>query len=231
MNYKKDVEEDARDFLTEHEDEFKEAIKDGKEFHGIDEVHDWLHESVTDRAYTPQDAVYVLEECENEENDSGIWEGLDDWRQELSARAAYSYSNDVYYKASEIYEELKERYEELVDEAGECKEDEDEDERNEKILNQVWGEFTEEDKIEPITPGGQEEIDLIEQWLEMGKNAGSWNGYPMGGSYIDARCGVGFGMPDVKDYVDFDREVAKKLPHLSGKYQTDVRARLDELKK
>jgi hypothetical protein len=51
---------------------------------------------------------------------------------------------------------------------------------------------------------------------------GERGGYPLGGSYIDARCGVGFGMPEQYEYISTDKKVAKQLPHLAGKYRKDV---------
>ena len=51
---------------------------------------------------------------------------------------------------------------------------------------------------------------------------GTRGSYPLGGSYIDARCGTGYGMPDQYEYVMTDRKVAKQLPHLAGKYRDDV---------
>jgi len=210
-DYEKDVEREAKDFLREYEDEMKEAIREGRDFDGND-IDSAFHETITDRAYTPEDAVYILEHCENEENDRGIWEGLD-WREELSARAAYSFSNDVWFKCEEIYNRIKEEYEEnrLEDEG-----------KNEKLLDEIFEEYT-STKLDPVEKGSRREKELIERWLWLNERAGLFGGYPAGRSYIDARCGSGHGMPSVKDYVDFDREFAQLVPHLAGKYKDAVR--------
>ena len=63
----------------------------------------------------------------------------------------------------------------------------------------------------------------------MNQDAGMRGGYPVGSSYIDARCGTGHGMPEVKDYVEFDHEFAQRVPWLSGKYKDVVQNRHDEL--
>lgn len=216
VNYQKDVESEARDFLANNEEMIKEAIKDEKDFdrNDIDHLDSAFHEGITDRAYSPEDAVFVLENCDNEETDSGIWEGLKDWRQELSARAAYTFSNDVWFKCEEIFKEMKEELERC---------DEEDEEKREEFLNRVFKDHA-ATKLEPVARGGQEEKELVEKWLRLNEGAGMWGGYPAGSSYIDARCGTGHGMPEIKDYVDFDREFVQQVPHLSGKRREEIKA-------
>jgi hypothetical protein len=221
---------------------FKEAIKDGKDFdrNDIDGLDSAFHENITDRGYTPKDAIYILKACKEEETDSGIWEGLDDWRAELSARAAYSFSNDVWFKMEEIYNELKDDYEAQYTEATEEKEtlakkgddddDVDEDALKEAVVDQILKDYSAEFVIEPVT-NRKEQIHLIKQWFEMGTKAGWMSGYPLGSSYIDIRCGTGHGMPDTKDYIEIDHELAKKIPAISGKYKSDVDEYLTKIKK
>jgi hypothetical protein len=235
MDYDKDVENDAVNFIEEHEDEIKEAIADQKEFDGVGtrygDIRDAFHEAVIDVAYSPSDAVYILESCENEETDSGLWEGKD-WRDELSAIAAYSFGNDVWFKCEEIYKELKERVSELIyefeDDLDGSKEEFDEA-REEAAITQAWKEFVAEHTTKSIEKDSEEERELLQRWLALSKDASWWAGYPIGSSYIDARCGTGHGMPDVKDFVDFDHEIAQKLPWMQGKRKDDVEMRLDEL--
>jgi len=242
MDYQRDVEKDASDFILEHKDMFKEAIKEGKDFdlNDIEGLDSAFHENITDRGYTPEDAIYILENCENEETDSGIWEGRDDWREELSARAAYSYSNDVWVAIENIYNELKEDFDAQYIEASDeiktiAKKDDDDDKENDDALKddiaaQVIKDYAAQFTIEPVTDR-KEQIHLIERWLEMGKAASTWSGYPVGSSYIDSRCGTGHGMLEIKDYVEFDHELAKKIPAISGKYKTDVMEYLTKIKK
>lgn len=241
MNYRKDVTQTAIGFLEFHADDFKEAIMDCKEFerNNIRPLEESFHYYVTDRAYTPEDAIYILEHCENEETDSGRWEGLKDWRQELSTRAAYSYSLDVWFKTEEMYKELVDLYAEAqtkyVEERMNTHPELDEDDicegRNDQdIINAIWKNYFEELEPTRVTPGSQEELELLEEWLSLNKNAGMWGSYPLGDSYIDDRSGSGHGMPEIKDYVDFDHEVAMRLPHMVNKRRESVEQRIEELK-
>ena len=217
VDYEKDVEDEAKDFLSEYKDDLKRAIKEEKEFdrNDIEVLDDAFHENITDRAYSPEDAVFILEHCDNEETDSGLWEGQD-WRDELSTRAAFSFSSDVWFKCEQIYNEIKEEYESQRN-----TEDEDSEE-NDKLLDQLFEQYT-STKLEPVKQFSREEKELIERWLRLNENASLWGGYPVGSSYIDARCGSGHGMPDIKDYVDFDREFAQRVPHLNGKHRDTVK--------
>ncbi len=227
MNYEKDIIQEAIDFLKDHADDFKEAIMDRKDFdrNEISSLDESFHCNITDRAYTPEDAVYILEHCENEETDSGLWQRLD-WRGQLSARAAYSFSLDVWFKAEEIYKELVDLYIEAQEDYVEKREEEhpelDKDDITEGrddtgIIDTVWRDYFKQLEPDKVEQGSQDELELLEEWLSLGKKAGTWGGYPLGRSYIDARCGSGHGMPDIKEFVDFDHEIAAKLPHMLGK--------------
>jgi hypothetical protein len=81
-------------------------------------------------------------------------------------------------------------------------------------------------KPEPIEPGSEEERRELLEWLRAGRNS-SRGGYPLGGSYIDARCGHEYGTPE-HAYVSSDNELGARLPHLRGKYARDVKAYWDE---
>jgi len=72
---------------------------------------------------------------------------------------------------------------------------------------------------------------MIERYLALGGNASLWDGYPCGSSYIDSRCGVGFGMPEIHDYVEYDHMIAKAIPEIDGKSKNDVKKYLEELRK
>lgn len=238
QDYGKEVKQEAVDFLLNQESMIVDALEndsdfDQNEIEGLDSA--W-HENIVDRSYSLQDAAYILENCENEESDSGLWEGRDA-RETLSAMAAYSYSNDVWSEAEELYNEIKERMDELLEEeenSSEDLEDEADDESPEKVAAQkAFDEFRDNNAlaaIKPVEKGSPEELRQIEIWLRLNAEAGTWGGFPVGGSYIDARCGSGHGMPEIKEYVDFDREFSRRVPWLSGKYKNIVQARHDELK-
>lgn len=115
-DYKTQVDEEASSFISDHEDMIIEAVKDSaswdyNDIHGLDTS--W-HECITDRCYSSMEAAFVIDNCENEETDTGLWEGLD-LRQQLSAMAAYSYANDVWFACKDFYEQIKEDVEEALD--------------------------------------------------------------------------------------------------------------------
>lgn len=221
MDYDKDLLNDVVSFLEEIEDEIKTALIDGAEFGDIDdgEIRCRMEESI----YTPfslEDAAFVINNCENEETDAGLCEGLDQ-TDAIIAMAVYSYSADAWDKAEELYDEM---FTEYVDE--------DDGLRFDKMdmANIVWDEFLKRHTIEPVDAGGITELTILEHWIRLNNNAGMWNRSPFGGAYIDARCGVGYSMPDIKNFVDCDRTAQYQLPHMNGKCRDDVKARIDELK-
>jgi len=73
-----------------------------------------------------------------------------------------------------------------------------------------------------VEKGSEEERLLLGNWIKMGQGlivAGS----PMGGSYLDTNIKR---PEDIEkksiDYVKFDHEAAKKLPHLKGRFRWDL---------
>lgn len=225
VNYDTDIEKEAKEFMQEIEDELKEAIKDNLEFdrNDIDALDTRFHEEITDRGYTLSDAAFIIENSDNPETDSGIWEGQQP-EDAIRTKAAYSFSNDVWFKCDEIYNEIKEEYKEqqISLNADDNETEEKQEKENNKILDEIFKEYT-NTSLEPVPKSSQEEKYLIQHWLNLNSRAGLRGGYPVGSSYIDARCGTGHGQPDAKDYVDFDHEFAQQVPHLSGKYKSSVK--------
>lgn len=221
VDYEKDVEQEAKEFMQEIEDELKEAIKEDLDFdrNDIDVLDTRFHEVITDRSYSLSDAVFVIENSDNEETDTGLWEGQQP-EDAIRTKGAYTFSNDVWFKCEEIYKDIKAEYE--MQERELDVDAEDYDEKLDAILNALFKEHI-STKLEPVTKGGLDEKRLIERWLRLNERAGMRGGYPVGGSYIDARCGTGHGNPDAKDYVDFDHEFAQQVPHLAGKWKATVR--------
>jgi hypothetical protein len=218
LDYGEAVEKDAKEFVSEHIDEIAELMVNMEEDLFTDDNIEESLDEFLDRPYAPEDAIFVLDNCENEESDSGLWEGIKDWRRELEIRAAYTYINDVRRAVESIY---KDAYDEFmtdqVDDSDDESDDDKESERAKSILNSLTDE-----KIEQVEPGTEREKEILSEWLRLNRNVGMRGGYPLGGSYIDGRCGVGFGMPEQYIYVKTDRVVGKQLPHLAGKYRDDV---------
>ncbi len=217
LNYEREVEKEAKEFLSENADDVVKQLVGFEEELSEDLCYERLNEDL-DRSYTPEDAIFVLDNSENEETDSGLWEGKD-WRDELSIRAAFTYINDVRSKVEEIYKEMYEDFGSAAEELN--PDDEDHEQKLESLAKNILSENTEE-LIEQVKPGSQEEKEILSEWIRLSKNVGTRGSYPLGGSYIDARCGTGYGMPDQYEYVMTDRTVAKQLPHLAGKYRDDV---------
>ena len=217
LDYEREVEKEAKEFLSENADDVVKQLVGFEEELSYELRFERLEETL-DRSYTPEDAIFVLENSENEETDSGLWEGKD-WRDELSIRAAYTFLNDVRSKVEEIYKEMYVEFESAAEELN--PDDEDHEQKLESLAKNILSENTEE-LIEQVKPGSYEEKEILSEWIRLSKSVGERGGYPLGRSYIDARCGVGFGMPDQYEYVMTDRKVGKQLPHLAGKSRDDV---------
>lgn len=103
ISYETIIEEEARDFVNDNEDTLVEAIGDELDFHDIDDLDRSFHETITDRSYSTDDASFIIENSNNVESDRGLTEGMDH-DDALSAKAAYTFSNDVREKVQEIYD-------------------------------------------------------------------------------------------------------------------------------
>ena len=222
MNYQKDVDNEARDFFLDHEEMIVTALTDDVEWdrNDIDDLDERFFETVTDRAYTLHDAAYIVEECENEETDTGLWEGQQP-EDAIKTKAAFSFANDVWFECKRLYGELEEETDEKESDGGY-------ETDREETAQSVYDEWAESLKTKPETDN--ERIKgLVRRWLDLADRAGMWSGFPVGESYIDTRCGSGHGIPEVKDFVDFDHEVAKRVPDIAGKYRADVEVYLSSI--
>ncbi len=102
--------EDAEDLIKEYFiDEIVQSIVDGGEassdmYNDYDNGDGIFHEVITDREYHRSDAIELIDELyEYEEEDTGIWEGLD-WEGIIQAKAAYTYGNAVMSEWDRIIE-------------------------------------------------------------------------------------------------------------------------------
>jgi len=246
VDYESEVRKEAIDFIEEVMDDVVEALKNEEDYLLDGDVEDRFFECVTDRSYTLSDAAFVIENSSNVEEDSGLWEGKDP-QDAIEIQAAFTFSNDVHQDVAEIYEDLKstydDKYGEIFDDLAERHKDDvkvdpdDDDYDASEDAGEAAIEFVKEyfereygNTIVPITDR-KKKIDMIENYLRLAKNASLWEGYPVGGSYIDSRCGVGFGMPNIHDYVEYDHEIARAIPDIRGMYKSNVLKYLEELKK
>lgn len=307
VSYERIIEKEAIDFIDEQSDMLIEGIKDGADFdrNEIDALDRAWHENITDRAYSDTDAKFILEESRNVEDDRGLWDGTDP-EESLRIQAAYTFSNDVWFKAQELYDDIKATVEdalddvtfdgdpeEVVHEGGvrkrffendeeavhldgvfdeegdfkgvlvtmgddsflavdkdnwnlhkgvpaaaravahqilDAKGDPSEDDMKlafvKVLANREIRDLVRESAPKPIQPGTEEERVALRDYMRMGRNS-SRSGYPLGGAYIDARCGYGYGT-DEFTYVWNDNQLGKQLPHLKGFYKPDVKAYYDK---
>jgi len=119
-NWRKILEEDAetmveeaREWLKDNPDEDLLARFEEDE----DEEPFYLHETLDNWGYfiyldneSVKDAMDCLSQLEEwEETDSGLWDRLNDYREELNARAFWTYKNALRDKVREKLQELKEK--------------------------------------------------------------------------------------------------------------------------
>ncbi len=234
MILRNEVLNDSVDFLKYQEDELEllEAIIEDKEwdYNEIDSLDEYWHSEIVDRAYTLSDAAVVIENCENEETDSGLWETQQP-EDAIKTKAAYSYGMDCWFKTEEIFTYMKDEYQELIKDFSE--EDLEDDEKLKRASKIAFDDVLENylPTVKPVEKGSEDEKDLIEQWIRMSREVGMRGGGPAGSSYIDARCGTGLGQPDQMDYINFDHRFVKCVPHLQGKYIGDIEKYYNETHK
>lgn len=109
----KDARDDAKEFLSDNflEEIVEQLIESGEASDDINNDYpngDGLfHESIVDEWYSPSEAVEILEEYDDhEETDSGLWEGLNDWKRILGTIAAFTYGNAVMSEINDLFEEI-----------------------------------------------------------------------------------------------------------------------------
>jgi hypothetical protein len=245
VDYSDEVRKEAVDFIEEVMDDVIESLKNGEEYLLDGDLNDRFFECVTDRSYTLSDAAFVIDNSNNVETDSGLWEGKDP-QDAIETQAAFTFSNDVNSDVEEIYEDLKstyddnygEVYDELMEEhKDDVKADPDDDDYDatedaEEAAILFTKEYFESEygNTVPVVTDKKEQIFMIERYLTMA-NTVSRGGYPVGGSYIDSRCGIGFGMPNEYDYVEYDHKIARAIPAIRGMYKEDVKKYLNGLRK
>jgi len=166
-----------------------------------DELFEIMEEHVFNFLYySTLDAAYVLEHSRNVEDDEGLWNGQDP-ADALRTQAIFTTINDLRESMQEIHESISE-----------------DDDYRESLRD-----------MEPeIEPGSIQEREQLSLWLRKSTEVGIRGGYPLGSSYIDSRCGYCF--TGDRWYINFDHEVASRLPHWAGKYRHEIKEYLSNSK-
>lgn len=112
-SYYEQAQEEAKDFIVDCllDEILNQFIEDGEI--GTDIRNDFddgdsaFHETIVDRSYSTEEAIDLIDDLSDyEETDSGLWEGQD-WDDILSTKAAFTYGNAVYDKASNLIEWIR----------------------------------------------------------------------------------------------------------------------------
>ena len=104
LYYEGEVDKDAKRFLSEHADEIVELLNKSEERLSVGLRTKKLVEDL-DRSYTPEDAVFVLENSNHEETDMEL-RGDKDWKDYLNTRASFAYNHDVLSRLDALYTQI-----------------------------------------------------------------------------------------------------------------------------
>lgn len=144
MSYLEKAINDARDTVSNFEDEILEQLLDGEVSDDLLNDYDggdaWHHENHIDHAYNLQEACAIITELsEYEESDSGLWDGLP-MKEAVGACAAYTYGNAVYDQWRELIGEINDEgadiindYDEQIEEANKTDAETLEDEKQDAL--------------------------------------------------------------------------------------------------
>jgi hypothetical protein len=216
---KEDIAKEVISLLREHKEEFVNALSNDAEF-GPNDIRclQSFNENV-DPSFCLEDAVIVLRETEH----VGDSYGDEDPENALIVAAIDAYRQDVWAQCKDLYCRMHARMTETFG---------DHEDTEAKTADQAFDEIIKENASpDPnlVEEGSEEELFLVRSWIRQNDRAGTWGGFPVGGSYIDSRCGSGYSMIEISDYVDFDHEFSKRVPWLAGKRKADVIKRFDTL--
>lgn len=168
VQYWETLSKDAGDFVSDYWDMFLEKVKDGET-----DLHDFISydgklEDSMESYLDLRDSVEILEQCNNEETDTGLWEGMSEPRAIISAMAFWSLRNDLYEEVKERFETALENELEKAQEGLDYAEKElerlqnnlsnldEEDEEDEEEISSL------QDEIEEL----EEEIDYLEEYID-----------------------------------------------------------------
>lgn len=119
-NYREEAMSDAQYMAREFFDSIVEMLmEDGKAsddlYNDYPDGDSYHHESHVDKDYTLGESADILDQLsEDEETDTGLWEGLEP-RRAIAAQAAYTYGNAVYSRWRRLIEDINDDLADLLD--------------------------------------------------------------------------------------------------------------------
>ncbi len=108
---------DAIEMIDYFEDDVLKQFEESGEisadlFNDYPNSDEYHHSSHTDKSYRLLEAAHLLTEfVDYEENDSGLWEGVEDPERALEVKAAYTYGNAVLGQFQDLVKELNSDFE------------------------------------------------------------------------------------------------------------------------
>ncbi len=108
---------DAIDTIDYFEDDVIRQLEESREissdlFNDYPNGDEYHHSSHTDKSYRLLEAAHLLTQLvDYEENDSGLWEGIEDPERALEVKASYTYGNAVLGEFQDLVKELNSDFE------------------------------------------------------------------------------------------------------------------------
>lgn len=158
-NYKEYIDNEARNFVDEYEDELLDEIKNGNtdvyEFVNDYRVHEWVDNDFIYADLT--DSAEILRQSDNIETDSGLWEGQEPV-EAIKTQAFFTYRNDLSSEVISMFESvLQNKLDEFEERLGELRE-ELKNEQDENNLEEIGSKI---DEIEEFAEYIEEALDRI----------------------------------------------------------------------
>lgn len=158
-NYKEYINNEARSFVDEYEDDLLDEIRNGYtdvyEFVNDYRVHEWVD---NDFIYVDlTDSAEILEQSDNVETDYGLWEGQEPV-EAIKTQAFFTYRNDLSSEVISMFESvLQNKLDEFEERLGELRE-ELKNEQDENNLEEIGSKI---DEIEEFAEYIEEALDRI----------------------------------------------------------------------
>lgn len=158
-NYKEYIDNEARSFVDEYEDDLLDEIRNGYtdvyEFVNDYRVHEWVD---NDFIYVDLiDSAEILEQSDNVETDFGLWEGQEPV-EAIKTQAFFTYRNDLSDKVISIFKSI---LQDKLDEFEKHLENLREELKNEQSENNLKEIGNKIDDIEEFVEYIEEAIDCI----------------------------------------------------------------------